>query len=132
MTQDVWSLYGDLGGSDPASLSDAQRGFVAILDLRQEVNAGGFDNYFRAWGGNSASEAMGALPGVLGQKWATLLHEAMQVVGSPYPQDDPDQRAARLDANTAADVTLSALDERFYDLEAAADVDARLSEFVGR
>lgn len=86
---------------------------------------------FRAWGGSSALEALGALPGVLGQEWATLLQEAMQVMGSPYPQDDPDRRTARLDANTTADETLAALDERFYDLEAAADIDAGLIEFSG-
>jgi hypothetical protein len=132
VTQDVWSIYGALSGSDPASLTDAQRHFLAILDLRQEVNAGGFDSYFRTWGGNGAPEATGAVAGVLGQEWATLLGEAMAIVGSPYPGDDPDQRAARLDANPVADTTLATLDERFYDLEAAADVDSLLSEFVRR
>jgi hypothetical protein len=132
VTQDVWSLYDDLSATDPASLTDSQRRLVAVLDLRQEVNAGGFDSYFRAWGGNSAPEAIDALPGALGQAWATLLHDAMQVVGSPYPHDDPDERAARLDANAASDVTLAALDERLYDLEAAEDVDARLSDLLGR
>lgn len=131
VTRDVWSFYGDLSAADPASLTDPQRRLVAILDLRQEVNAGGFDNYFRAWGGNSASRAMSALPGVLGHEWATLLHDAMQVVGSPYPHDGPDQRAARLDANTTAAMTLDALDERLYELEASEDVDARLADLLG-
>lgn len=131
MPQDVWSLYGALSGSDPATLTDTHRGFAAIMDLRQEVNAGGFDTYFRAWGGNSAPAALSAAAEVLGQEWATLLREAMELVGRPYPQEDPDQRAARLDANTTADAKLDALDERFYDLEAATDVDAIMSEFVG-
>jgi hypothetical protein len=126
---DVWDLYGELSEADPESLSEMQRRTVAISDLRQEVNAGGFDNYLRAWGGNSASVAVAALPEVLGREWADLLNEALRVVGSPYP-DDPDERAAKLDADPASDEALAALDERFYDLEASRDADARLNEFI--
>lgn len=126
---DVWDLYGELSEADPSSLSEAQRRVVAIGDLRQEVNAGGFDNYLRSWGGNSASVALAALPEVLGQDWAALLSEALRVVGSPYPED-PDERATRLDADATSDETLAALDERFYDLEASTDADARLNEFI--
>ncbi len=32
----------------------ADSGIAAICDLRQEVNSGGFDSYFRYWGGDSA------------------------------------------------------------------------------
>jgi hypothetical protein len=126
---DVWDLYGELSEADPSALSEAQRRIVAIGDLRQEVNAGGFDNYLRAWGGNSASVALVALPEVLGHDWAALLDEAMGVAGSPYPED-PDERAARLDAEPASDETLAALDERFYELEASTDADDRLNEFI--
>jgi hypothetical protein len=126
---DAWDLYGELSDADPSYLSEAQRRVVAIGDLRQEVNAGGFDNYFRAWGGDSASVAVSALPEMLGQDWAGLLTDAMRVVGSPYP-DDPDERAARLDADPSSDETLAALDERFYDLETSTNADARLNKFI--
>lgn len=126
----MWSLYGELSQADPASHSDVQRRLLAIMDLRQEVNAGGFDSYFREWGGNSAPVALAALPRALGQQWAALLRQAMHVVGAPYPEEDPDQRANRLDANPAADRALHELDEHFYALEAAEDADDRLTEFV--
>ena len=129
MVTDVWDLYGELSNADPVSLSEAQRRVVAISDLRQEVNAGGFDTYLRAWGGNSAPVALAALPEVLGQDWADILNEAANVVGSTYPVD-PDDRATRLDGDPAADDTLAALDERFYDLEATTDADARLNEYI--
>jgi hypothetical protein len=41
------------------------------------VNSGGFENYFRAWGGNSAGDALAALPTLLGHEWADLLRAAM-------------------------------------------------------
>ena len=42
MTTDVWDLYGQLTDRDPSSLTESQRRLVAICDLRQEVDAGGF------------------------------------------------------------------------------------------
>jgi hypothetical protein len=58
---------------------------AAICDLRQEVNSGGFDSYFRYWGGDSASDALRALPGILGTEWAKLLSAAMGFLGADYP-----------------------------------------------
>ena len=79
---DVWDRYGQLADQEPAALTPAQRGLVAVCDLRQEVNAGGFDTYFRAWGGNSADVALAALPDLLGQEWADLLQSAMTLLGT--------------------------------------------------
>ena len=76
MATDVWDLYGALSEADPAALSETQTRVLAIGDIRQEVNAGGFDNYLRAWGGNRALIAAVALPDVLGQDWAHLLEAA--------------------------------------------------------
>ena len=128
----MWALYAELGDRPRESLSDVERQLLAILDLRQEVNAGGFDAYLRGWGGDSALDALQALPGALGQPWADLLDEAVRVVGSPYPEGDPDERGARLDADPGAGATLDALDHRLYALEAAEDVDARLGDFLRR
>lgn len=125
---DVWDMYGRLADQDPAALTPAQRGFVAVCDLRQEVNAGGFDNYFRAWGGNSADAALAALPSLLGQEWADLLGSAMGLFGPSYPSD-PDERGDVLD-QLDLDGRLQEMDERFYDLEAGTDADARLNAFL--
>src|SRR5690349_1912653 len=112
---DVWDLYAEHGQLPRASLTHAQQAVFAICDLRQEVNSGGFDSYFRYGGGDTAPVALAALPEVLGQEWADLLLEAMTILGPAYPPGT-DARARVLDAQDR-DHELSALDERFYDLE---------------
>jgi hypothetical protein len=128
VTADVWDVYAQLSDRDPASLSDAQRRLVAVCDLRQEVNAGGFDNYFRTWGGNSAPHAIAGLPALLGSEWADLLRSAMVLFGPRYP-DDPDDRADKMDRGNVFD-RLQQLDERFYALEASTDADAKLNALI--
>lgn len=54
------------------SLSPVEREVAAISDLRQEVNSGGFDGYFRYWGDDSAIVARAALPSVLRRDWAEV------------------------------------------------------------
>jgi hypothetical protein len=125
---DVWDVYGQLADREPATLTPAQRGLVAVCDLRQEVNAGGFDNYFRAWGGNSADAALTALPDLLGQEWADLLRSAMALLGPAYPSD-PDERGDTLDQRDLDD-RLHELDERFYALEAQTDADTTLNTYL--
>jgi hypothetical protein len=126
---DVWDVYGHLADQEPATLTPGQRGFLAVCDLRQEVNAGGFDNYFRAWGGNSADAARGALPGLLGQEWADLLRSAMALLGPVYPSD-PDERSDTLN-QLDLDDRLHKLDERFSALESQTDADAKLNTYLG-
>ncbi|MEV0795349.1 DUF4375 domain-containing protein [Kribbella sp. NPDC050459] len=128
MATDVWDLYAQLGEGNRSAPTAAQRQVLAVCDLRQEVNAGGFDAYFRYWGGDSAAEALAALPELLGQDWANLLREAMELLGDPYP-DDPDDRADRIDTG-GLDETLNALDVRFYALEGSSDADSRLSAYI--
>jgi hypothetical protein len=121
---DMWDLYAEHGQLDRTSLTHAQQAVFAVCDLRQEVNSGGFDSYFRYWGGDTAPVALAALPDILGQDWSDLLRDAMDTLGSAYPPG-PDARAAALDARDIND-ELAALDDRFYDLEASVDADARL------
>jgi len=124
----VWDLYAELGEQDRSGLSDAERAVFAICDLRQEVNSGGFDSYFRYWAGDSAPTAHAELPAVLGQDWADLLRDAMALLGPAYPSG-AGARAAALDARDF-DAELNALDDRFYELEAGVDADARLGALL--
>lgn len=126
---DVWTFYEQAADTDRSSLTDVQRAALAICDLRQEVNAGGFDAYFRYWGGNTAPEALAALPAALGDEWASLLNEAMQLLGPTYPSD-PDTRADLLDQEGLS-TRLDALDTRYYELEGSVDADQRLNTFLG-
>lgn len=130
MHADAWSFYEELGEQDRSALSKEQAQVAAICDLRQEVNSGGFDVYFRYWGGNTARTALAALPTILGQRWADLLGRAMSLLGPDYP-DDQSIREVRLDA-PGVDQALKNLDTEFYDLEAAADADALVSAHLGR
>jgi len=128
VTADVWDVYGELSSRDPASLSERQRRLVAVCDLRQELNDGGFDHYFRAGGSNAAPLALDALSRLLGPAWAALLREAMGLFGASYPAD-PDARGDLLDA-AGLDDQLRALDKRFYELERSSDADAKLNAFI--
>lgn len=125
MHTDAWSFYVELGEQDRSALSEVHAQVAAICDLRQEVNSGGFDSYFRYWGGNTARTALAALPTILGQVWADLLGDAMSLLGPDYP-DDQRIREVRLDT-PGVDETLDILDTKYHDLEAAVDADALVS-----
>jgi hypothetical protein len=107
-----------------------EREVAALCDLRQEVNSGGFDSYFRYWGCDTANEALAALPTVLGQAWADLLAEAMELLGPDYPADI-DARHDRLDG-LHLDEALDALDARFYEPEDVTDADNLMSAYLAR
>ncbi|GLI28348.1 hypothetical protein ARHIZOSPH14_25900 [Agromyces rhizosphaerae] len=124
----AWAYYSAHAATDRASLSVGERGILAILDLRQEVASGGFDAYFRYWRGDTAEEALLALPTVLDEEWVRVLREAMNSLGAPYPSD-PEARALILDEGVV-DERLQALDERIYELEADAGVDTRIGEAI--
>lgn len=125
---DPWTLYEALGQGDRSALPKAQREVFAVLDLRQEVNSGGFDSYFRYWGGDTALVALEALPRVLNPEWATLLADAVGLFGAPYPENT-DTRATRLD-ELDLDDALDALDRRLLSLEEQSDVDQALGSYL--
>lgn len=125
---DAWGAYADFGEGDRSSLSATMQKVFAICDLRQEVNSGGFDSYFRYWGGDTASVALAALPDVLGDAWARLLREAMQTLGPNYPAD-ADARAGLLD-DRDLDEVLNEFDSRFYELEASTDADGLVNAYL--
>ena len=121
----MWDAYVEFGEADRSGLPIRQQRLYAVLDLRQEVNSGGFDSYFRYWGDDTAEIALDALPELLGEEWAVLLRDAVSLMGTPYPRAT-DDRAAILDAGDFDDA-LAALDDRLYRLEAVEDIDGRLA-----
>ena len=124
---DIWDYHNEHWDDDRASFSVRMRGLLAICDLRQEVNSDGFEGYLSYSWGNTAPDALAALPETLGTEWAAILREAMSLVGDPYPLD-PNARAALLDAG-GPDTrgVLSKLDERFDELEGTTEADAILT-----
>ena len=118
----IWDFYEGLGDRSREQLPLWQRGLAAICDLRQEVNAGGFDAYFRYWGGDSAPLALESLSGALGDSWAAVLRETMDLFGEHYPLDQK-EREERLDELDLEDA-LEDLDGRYLALEASVNADS--------
>jgi hypothetical protein len=127
---DIWDIYNRVGQLDRAAMNAAKRGILAVCDLRSEVNSGGFDSYFRYWGGNTAPDALTVLPALLGQAWADLLSEAMSLLGPQYPIE-PTARERWLTTRDLDD-QLGDLDTRYFALEINTDGDARLNAYVAR
>lgn len=125
MSDDVWTFYERVADEPRDRLTPTERAVAAVSDLRQEVNSGGFESYFSYSYGDEAPHALAALPALLGREWAELLAEAMRLLGPTYPLEQ-DDRFTIVDDPAVGDA-LSALDERFYELEAGTDADGRLS-----
>jgi hypothetical protein len=125
---DAWAYYESMQGAERTRLSAAQRSVLAVCDLRQEVNSGGFDSYFRYWGGDSAPDAVSVLASVLGAEWGEVLREAMALFGPDYPAASRDRE--RILDSIGLDETLEELDRRFFDLEATTDADAMMSAYL--
>lgn len=123
---DIWSLYETYPTHESrVGLTAEQRRILAVCDLRQEVNSGGFDSYLRYWGADSASEALAILPRALGEPWRQVLAEALAIFGTSDPST-ADERAEVLDDAAEADDVLGLLDSRFYELEGSQDADSAL------
>ncbi|HMM95829.1 DUF4375 domain-containing protein [Phycicoccus sp.] len=125
---DIWQLYGAYATPESRRpLSDEQRQLLAVCDLRQEVNSGGFDTYLRFWGADTAPDALAIVEGALGEPWRQGLVEALDIFGTANPST-ADERAEVLDDAAEADDMLGMLDERFYELEGSQDADAALGQ----
>jgi hypothetical protein len=128
--RDVWQYYEEHQNADRAHLTAFERGVLAVCDLRQDVNSGGFDSYFRYGGGDTARDALRALPDSLGDSWAALLTEAMSIFGEEYPTNR-DERERALDA-AGVEETLDDLAARYFVLEGVDDADAKLTAYLDR
>ena len=116
----VFEHLAELEATDTNSVEDMtpeQRLVFAFNFLRQEVNSGGFDAYFRYSGGDTTACAQQAARAIVGTRWAALIADACRVVGSPYPQT-AEVREKVLDqlADAQRDL-LNGLDDRLYALE---------------
>jgi hypothetical protein len=124
-TPHVWDFYEAIALKPRARLTRTERTVAAICDFRQETNSGGFDAYFRYSAADTAIVALEDIASILGTEWHSLLAEAMSLLGEPYPPDS--QTRADLLDELEQDDELSALDDRFYALEASTDADELLS-----
>ncbi len=129
-SSDAWTIFEQLQHHDPASLTGDERLVLALGEIRTEVNSDGFDSYFqypRRKNAPIASEAarLAGCPAL-----ATLVEEAIAVVGRDVLRSDDED--ALYDRLEQVEGDLGDLDKRFYDLEKTADLDTALSRLVAR
>ncbi len=125
---DLHAAHDRWGLADQGPLDATHRALLTVAYLRQEVNADGFEGYFRYSGGDTAPDALSLLPLALGQAWADLLAEAMALFGTTYPVN-VDEREAVLEI-PGVEAALDDLDRLFYALEAESDADALLNAYM--
>jgi hypothetical protein len=125
-----WAIYEELQGRDPSILSNAQRLVQAFGEVREEVNSGGFDRYLRYSDRRNAPIAAEAARTAGCPELADLIDEAVALAGSELLAAERDVAVA--DRLEQVEDDLERLDQRFYDLELTADLDAGLSRLVAR
>jgi hypothetical protein len=112
-----------------AEMSPDQHIVLALGILRREVSDGGFAQYFREDGGNTALDAQAAAV-LIGRPWQVLVTEACRRVGSPYPTEQA-KRAGVVDALLARDPDLfTDVNSIYSDLEDDEPVEDLLDEYV--
>lgn len=110
-------------------MTPEQRMVFAFNMLRQEVNNGGFEAYFRYQGGDTATYAIEGARRIAGARWSTLIEEACRTMGSSYPAD-VETREHVVDRLAGGRELLSRLDDRLRRLEKVEPADDRIDNFV--
>jgi hypothetical protein len=112
-----------------AGLTDGEKTFLCVTILRDEVNNGGFDQFYFNDGGEYAVEAVGAFEKIGAANVADIVRRANSAFPNGQPAKDRDARKRELDALTEAQQsTLRQLDLEFY--KYGEDVDKLLKQFV--
>ncbi len=96
-------------------LNEHERVFFVTQILEQEVNNGGFDQYFYNYSGNCANELVDAFTKIGALKTAEICQKALAVFGGTVPTDQ-EERQELLDSLDCEDV-FNACDDAFYDYE---------------
>lgn len=125
----AWSIFETLWDTDRSGLSRDQRLLVALAGLRQEVNSGGFDRYFRYSYGADAPAAVDAANEVSCPALGALILEGIARLDLDHYPAEASTREDRIDA---LDVEFDDLDASFYALEDQDDLDARMETLAAR
>jgi hypothetical protein len=127
----AWSIFETLWDTDRSGLSRDQRLLVALAGLRQEVNSGGFDRYFRYTYGADAQSAVEAANEVSCPALGALILEGIARLDLDLDHY-PAEAATREDWIDALDLEFDDLDASFYALENQDDLDARMETLAAR
>jgi Domain of unknown function (DUF4375) len=127
---DGWAKYEELVALDRVSLTQDQRNLVAFGDLRTELNNGGFDQYFFNSGGDFAPELLVVADSLQLPSLADLITRAIAVFGH-YPTERFVRQERLLEVAPDGDA-FEALDQEYYALEAAMDMDSTMNTLASR
>jgi len=118
---DPWAEYERLAGTDQARLTLADRRLLALGSLRDEVNNGGFHQYFFNSAGDLVTDALDAAQVADADELASLIRRALSMLNVP----DPTDRLARQDALSKLEPEqFAGIDDSYYVVEASADLDS--------
>ena len=120
---DPWDLWNEIASLTPSEVPAEQRPLYAIGWVRTEVNSSGFDGLFFNLGGEIVPEAVTAARSQGRADLAEMIERAMGVLGNTYPLDTDQRQRVMTDLSDADRQTLRDLDDEFYALEAAEDLD---------
>ena len=113
-------------GEDISALNSDERIIYIVQTLEQEVNGGGFSQFFYNSSGDFAGEMVDAFREIGAEKTAAICQQALDAVGQPLPGN----RAERIELlekieTDALTEALNACDDAFYaypeDLNALTD-----------
>lgn len=121
MASNGWDLYEELIERDWDTLTQAQQALIAIGELRDEVNNGGFEQYFLNSGGNHARVALETCESLGETELSALLRRAIDVLGEENYSSDWDQRRTAL--QDVDEDAFDAIDEEYFALESSRDLD---------
>ncbi|AWW74264.1 hypothetical protein CD351_07460 [Erythrobacter sp. KY5] len=110
-------------------IPDKAVNLFAVHCLHAEVHNGGFGQYFFNSTGTSAPEAVRGFGAIGMSEVASLIEDAMAVLGSPYPCDTTDARRDRLET-LDEDFDFGDFDDRFYELADTEQFFRKLPKFV--
>jgi HEAT repeat protein len=96
-------------------LSAPQQAFLAVTFLTNDVNNGGFSQYFFNPSGDLSEEALAGLKALGATRTAEILAKARRVFGRKGPARDRDARVAELEALGDDEEKLGDLDDEFYE-----------------
>jgi hypothetical protein len=125
----AWAVFESIFDRSPDELTPAELPLVAVCSVRQEVNSGGFDSYFRYSNGDTAPAAVEAAKAMGSSDLAALISQAIDRLGMESYPADCSARESRIDD---LDLAFDDLDEAFYAPEASDDLDARMETLASR
>ncbi len=124
---DPWTVFERLVGLVPTSWQEWEKRLVTMGSLRQEVNNGGFDQYFFNSAGGQALDAATAAEAAGEAELAGLIRRAVRLLDV----DDLKDRDARQDALEGLDDdAFGGLDDEFFALEESRDLDGAMRSLL--